>query len=171
MKSRHLLAAVAAGLVVVALVSAGLATGASSGVRVLASGLNNPRGVAVGPDGSAYVANAGASGRICIGKGQNAQCGGFTGSITKIVNGKAQRLSTGFLSVGGRDGSFAVGVDDVVVTPGGYVYAIETSLGRSVPPGVPAAAGVQSGKLLEIGPRARKHVVADVSSVYEEVAA
>ena len=165
MRGRYLRAAVAAVVLGCALVTAQLATGASSGVRVLASGLNNPRGVTVGPDGAVYVANAGAAGRICIGKGQNAQCGGFTGSITKVVDGKAQRLSTGFLSIGGRDGSFSTGVDDVVVAPGGYVYAIETSLGRHVPPGVPAAAAVQSGKLLEIGPRARKHVVADVSNV------
>lgn len=165
MNRRHLAVLVAAAIVAAALVTAQLAAGASDGVRVLVSGLNNPRGVAVGPDGAVYVANAGAAGRICIGKGQDAQCGGFTGSITKVVNGKAQRLSTGFLSLGGRDGSFSVGVDDVVITPGGYVYAIETSMGQHVPPGIPAAAVAQSGKLLEIGPRSVKHPVADVSHV------
>src|SRR5215208_1929621 len=44
--------------------AAGTATGATAagGLRVVASGLDNPRGIAFGQDGALYVAEAGAGG-------------------------------------------------------------------------------------------------------------
>ena len=47
-------------------------SGSSQSVRVLARGLNNPRGVAVTGDGSVFVAQAGRPGPLCFGKGEEA---------------------------------------------------------------------------------------------------
>jgi hypothetical protein len=111
------------------LASGQLAAGAGGGMRVVATGLNNPRGVAVAPDGSVFVAEAGAAGRRCQGKGENAQCLGFTGSIDRVANGTKTRYGAGFISGGSRDGSFSTGVDDVVIAPDGSVYGIATTTG------------------------------------------
>ncbi|HKP18807.1 MAG TPA: ScyD/ScyE family protein [Gaiellaceae bacterium] len=110
-----------------------LAAGASSSaVRVIATGLNNPRGVEVAPDGSVFVAQAGATGKKCMkggGEGSDETCVGFTGSIDRVAGGQRERWAAGFFSAGGRDGSFAVGMDDIAIAPDGAVYGIQTAVG------------------------------------------
>ena len=75
-----------------------LAAGAGAEVRVIATGLNNPRGVAVAPDGSVFVAQAGAAGTKCQGTGRHKRTdtikvkippGVDTGSTLK-VSGKGE---------------------------------------------------------------------------------
>src|SRR5207253_6135838 len=115
----------------VVLVLAQLASGArGASVRVIATGLNNPRGVAVAPDGSVFVAQAGIGGRLKCQKGpEGEQCAGLTGSIDRVANGHRERWAAGFVSGGNRDGSFSVGMGDVAISPGGTVYGIETAFG------------------------------------------
>src|SRR5438128_884854 len=97
-----------------ALAATQLAAGAGGSVRVIATGLNNPRGIEVAPDGSVFVAQAGAAGHIkCVKGPEGEQCLGFTGSIDRVANGRRTRWAGGFFSGGDRDGSFAVGMDDV----------------------------------------------------------
>jgi hypothetical protein len=104
-------------------VLAQLAAGASSSVRVIATGLNNPRGVEVAPDGSVFVAQAGAAGKKCRKGGEEGEtCVGFTGSIDRVANGQRERWAAGFFSGGARNGSFTVGMDDVAISPDGTVY-------------------------------------------------
>lgn len=151
--------------VTVAAGSVRAAGSSSAGVRVVAHGLNNPRGIAVAADGEVFVAQAGKAGPVCIGKGQNQQCGGFSSQISKIQNGDVVRVSGGFLSVGGKDGSFTVGADGIAVGPDYTLYTAMTSLGAKPPKGIPASALAQSGKLFKIGAHGRKIPLADISKV------
>jgi glucose/arabinose dehydrogenase len=138
-------------------------SGSKQSVRVVARGLNNPRGVAVASDGSVFVAQAGKAGPICLGKGEDQTCGGFTGAITKIQNGTVVRAAGGLLSIGGKGGAFAVGVDGVAVGPDYSLYGIVTAIPPNPPKGVPAAAIAQAGKVLKLGPAGQKAVLADIS--------
>jgi hypothetical protein len=69
---------------------------------VIASGLNNPRGLAMAGDGTLYVAEAGNGGDgPCVPAGLgNPHCYGPTGSITRIdTNGDQERIVTGLPSI------------------------------------------------------------------------
>lgn len=102
------------------------ADGEGPQVMVVATGLNNPRGMSFGPDGSLFVAEAGMGGTDCmevvIGPSPEPTmtCFGLTGSVTRIKNGRQVRIFTGYPSYsGGSEGVSAIGLQDVVVTPKG----------------------------------------------------
>jgi glucose/arabinose dehydrogenase len=141
-------AAVAAALAA-ALVAVQAAPAQEPSLRVVAKGLNNPRGLEVAPDGSIFVAQAGAAGTRCRGEGDDAECVGFTGAIDRIAGGVRARYAAGFVSYGGRGGAFAVGVADVAVSPDGTVYAIVSGGGPPVRAEGARVAG-QAGHLLRI---------------------
>jgi sugar lactone lactonase YvrE len=151
------LAALAAG--------AALAAPSAPGVTVVAKGLNNPRGLEVAPSGAVYVAEAGTTGKKCVEIEGNENCFGFTGSITRIKNGKQSRVASKLLSVGGKDGSFAIGADDVAVGPGGKLYAIMGGAPLPNPAAIFGKEGArQFGSLLSFGVGG-KRVVADMKTV------
>jgi glucose/arabinose dehydrogenase len=113
-------------------------------VTPIATGLNNPRGLEVGPDGAIYVAEAGRGGKLCV---EDEFCLGFTGSITRIENGSQRRMAGGLFSAAGPDGSFATGLDDVAVAPDGTVYGIMTSAPPEFARGASARVKAQLGRL------------------------
>jgi hypothetical protein len=80
---------------------------------VIATGLNNPRGIAISPNGDLYVAEAGTGGSgPCIASSNGTTpCLGATGSITRINlrTGAQERIATGFPSLAGPTGSGAIG--------------------------------------------------------------
>lgn len=157
-----LLAAVAG-----ALAASQLAAGAQLAVRTVATGLNNPRGIEIGPDGSIFVAQAGAAGKRCLGAGEGGPegptCVGFTASIDRVTpGGTRERWAAGFFSAGGKGGAFSVGMDDVAISPGGTVYGIQTSAGPKPEQFGPQIAA-QSGYVFRID-RGRKTQVANVAS-------
>src|SRR3954468_7340004 len=80
-------------------------------VKVVASGLDNPRGLAfVG--GHLYVAEAGHGGTLCMPGGPEGgeQCAGLTSGISKIDHGRHYRVVNGLISMADRDGTAAEGV-------------------------------------------------------------
>jgi sugar lactone lactonase YvrE len=84
--------------------------------EVVASNLNNPRGLNFGPDGALYVAEAGSGGPGPCAEGpEGTRCYGTTGSITRIdvSSGVMTRIATDLPSLAGEDGSFATGVHDI----------------------------------------------------------
>jgi sugar lactone lactonase YvrE len=139
------------------------ATASAETVSVVASKINNPRQLAIGPDGSLYVAAAGRAGSQCIGRGQDETCFGFTSRVLRIKGAKKSVVAEGFLSAGGRDGSFATGIDGVGVRPDGKVFAVETSATPDQIRSLPRRVRRQAGKLFNVTAGNRRRV-ADISA-------
>src|SRR2546429_5845039 len=78
---------------------------------VVADGLNNPRGLAFGPDASLYIAEAGQGGTRC----HKGDCVGLTGSIARLKNGRLTRIASGPGSVANKAGDSAVRAAAVAV--------------------------------------------------------
>jgi hypothetical protein len=91
------------------------ASGGSGGLKVVATGLNNPRGIGIGPDGALYVAESGKGGAgPCIpGPEGDQACFGRTGSVTRITRHSQQRVLTGLPSAAAPDGTAASGPVDL----------------------------------------------------------
>ena len=86
---------------------------------VMATGLDNPRGLAFGPDGAIYVVEAGRGGTsaLCLpnpGGAPGTRCYGPSGSVTRIVApGVHGRVLTGLPSLAGPTGAGATGPHDI----------------------------------------------------------
>src|SRR4029453_17339402 len=66
------------------------------------TGLDNPRGLAFGPEGGLYVAEAGRGGPgVCVPlpDGPGTRCYGATGAISRLWRGTQGRIATGLPSV------------------------------------------------------------------------
>ncbi len=117
-------------------------TGAWSST-VVASGLDNPRGMAFGPDGNLYVLEQGtgtpsgspeaaSAPTIPFIPGLVSERGGYTGSITRVdiasPAGGQQRIYTGLPSfreynpTTGQDRVISIGPNAMTITPDGTVY-------------------------------------------------
>jgi sugar lactone lactonase YvrE len=96
-------------------------------VKVVAEGLNSPRGIDVDAEGMVYVAQAGSAGDDCItvGEGEEATelCFGTTGAVSMVMDGEVVDVISDVTSY-----TFSapenVGPQDVVVGDDGSVYSI-----------------------------------------------
>lgn len=98
--------------------------GPDSDVSTVASGLRNPRGIALGHDGVFFVAEAGrgGSGPCQPGPEGGPVCVGLTGRLTRISHGDLDRL--GRLPSHADEGGFgALGPHDVALAGGGALFA------------------------------------------------
>jgi hypothetical protein len=127
-------AAVAALGVMAAPAAGALARGHADGFTVVASQLNNPRGLAPAPGGGLYLAEAGAGGKTCLGSGQNRTCVGLTGSFDVIGAGGVKRILTGLISASGPGGVAAEGPVSVSQGPGGTFSGLFGGNTHGVPP-------------------------------------
>lgn len=94
---------------------------------VVATKLNNPRGLTFAPDGTLTVAEAGRGGATCIKK---IGCLGLTSSIARITSTGVKRIAAGIVSGGAADGSFAGGATDVAFDSAGRPVVVT----NGVPP-------------------------------------
>lgn len=135
--------------------------------EVVAKGLDNPRGIAIGSHKRIYVAEAGRGGSRCATsegpEGEEELCLGRTGAITEIADGKARRVVRNLPSVAGPDGSFAGGAHDVSVRGS----SLHISMGRSgaqLPPEFGDRAEL-FGKILEAELGGPVNVLGDTAAV------
>jgi hypothetical protein len=96
-------------------------------ITPVANGLDNPRGLAFGPDEDLYVAEAGRGGEApCIQGPEGEVCYGPTGAITRIRGGTQQRILTGLPSIAAQEGPTAggqaTGPHDIVFGDVGPAY-------------------------------------------------
>ena len=79
--------------------------------------LDNPRGLAFGPHGTLFVAEAGI-GKAPCGVGTGFNCYGHTGAITRLWKDEQLRVTTGLPSLSFVLGASARGAHDIVMWPG-----------------------------------------------------
>ena len=124
------------------------AAAASAAPTAVATGLDNPRGLAFGADGTLYVAEAGRGGTgPCFTNSEpNFVCFGTTGAITQVRDGVQSRLVTGLPSLaaqsGPTPGGGATGPNDISLLGNG---AIAVTLGLGAPPATVAPGGLLAG--------------------------
>jgi hypothetical protein len=119
MRKRNLLA-LAAIAAVVAVPGAQAHSGTGGGWKVVASGLDNPRGIAIAKNGDIWVAEAGRGGAGPCQPGEEPgappACFGASGAYTRIHKGWQKRVVTGLPSFGDQGtGDNAAGPSDIVV--------------------------------------------------------
>ncbi|MCC5626365.1 ScyD/ScyE family protein [Nostoc sp. CHAB 5715] len=95
---------------------------------VIADGLYNAGGLSFSPDGNLYVTEAGIGGSGgCVppasGQGDSL-CYGTSGAVTKIQNGKTERILTGLPSLALPDGTGAAGPRDIKFDAQGKPYVL-----------------------------------------------
>lgn len=149
------------GLIVAVASSVGGVTGYASSaktatVTVIAQGLNNPRGLARGPEGQLYVAEAGTGGPSCVPGPRGPDCFGSTGSISRLTSGQVHRVVTGLVSIASPGGQGATGPDGLSQRDDGALYTIMAASPQQIPPGIPAgiteALQDQLGQLVKLNP-------------------
>lgn len=92
-------------------------------LEVVTEGLDNPRGLTIGKDGTLYVVESGRGGEDCRdlppqgGHAGGDLCFGLTGSVTRVADGV--EVVPGLPSFAGREGFFALGPNDVTTVGSG----------------------------------------------------
>jgi len=136
---------------------------AQSAYTVVMGGLDNPRGLALAPNGALYVAEAGRGGSgPCATNGANElRCFGATGAITRLWQGKQTRVAEGLPSHAIPDGSSASGPNDISFLGTGGAYI---SLGLGGGPDFAAVYdGQPFGTLVHMATSGKWKVIAEVA--------
>lgn len=101
----------------------------AASVSVVASGLDNARGLSFAPDGSLYVTEAGVGGDGRCVPGPSLEglpsCVGTSGAVTRIKEGKQERVLTGLPSIALRPtGATGAGLQDIQFDSAGNPYLL-----------------------------------------------
>ena len=162
-------ARVASGVILCLGVLAG-STNVHTAVTVVMSGLDNPRGLAFGPEGALYVVEAGRGGAgPCQVLRGLSRCYGATGAVSRYWRGTQERVATGLPSYAGSDNE-ATGPHDISFQGRGGAFI---TIGCGCDPRTQRSPfgpdGALFGTLVHAPASGRWRVVADVSA-YEATA-
>ena len=165
MQRRLLRALVLLAAVMGAVAASGASSAGALTITPVASGLDNPRGLAFGPNGALYVAEAGQGGNdFCFDHaGFGHACAGMSGAVTRLWNGKQERILQGLPSLADEFGT-ALGPNDVSPQGNGNLDVV---IGLGDNPALrdtfPASAG-PFGWLVQGNPSGNWKPVADISA-------
>jgi hypothetical protein len=121
-------------------------------VSVVASHLNNPRGLSPAPGGGLYLAEAGSGGSTCLSGGeQGTTCLGLTGSFDLVTGHGVKRLVTGLISGSGEGGVGAEGPVSVSSDGFGQFYGLFGLNSHEVPPPGAIPWSLRSAALDQLG--------------------
>jgi glucose/arabinose dehydrogenase len=171
MRRIMLLVAVAA---VAAAALASTATGRTAArITAVASGLDHPNGIAFAQDGTMYVSEMGHGGDACyaepnfLGFGDlGTACYGQTGAISRIKNGRRDRIVDRLFSMGVFGGAVSVGPTDVAVDAKGQLLIVMAARAACQPTDIyPWWARAQIGKLLSTTNGKHVRVKADIGGL------
>jgi hypothetical protein len=138
---------------------------AQPGVQVVMSGLDNPRGMAFGPEGALYIAEAGRGGdgpcQVIV-PPDGPACFGLTGAVSRLWNGVQTRVISGLPSTATATGQ-ANGPNDISLLGRGGAFV---AIGSGGHPSLRANWGPDGelmGTLLQVSASGEWRVVRDVA--------
>lgn len=144
-----------AGMLLLAL-AGGAAQAQTYKVQTVMTGLVNPRGLAFGPDGGVYVAEAGngsgsgAGPSLVMGSGNTAFLGA-SGAVSRLLGGVQSRVMTGLPSLATATGGDPGGINDILFDGSGQAWGL---IGLGANPMLRAsnlgAAGAEMGTLVRL---------------------
>jgi hypothetical protein len=137
---------------------------AQGSVTTVMSGLDNPRGLAVGPEGGLYVVEAGRGGSTCVPWKGATFCHGSTGALTRLWDGTQTRVATGFPSMISPGGEVTGAHDISFQGRGGAFVTIGLGGNPALRSTFGASAGI-FGSLLQVSASGQWHTVADLAEV------
>jgi hypothetical protein len=151
--------------VVAALTVSGAATATT--VTTIMTGLDNPRGLAFGPEGALYAVEAGrgGSGPPCRIQRGITQCYGATGAISRLWQGVQEKWLTGLPSMAAPSGAEAESGPQHISFQGRGGAYVTVGLGTSPARREPLLPELAlSGKLLKVTPSGGIKEIADLAS-------
>src|SRR6266487_5709078 len=147
------------------LVGAFAGTGAATDPpgTVVMSGLDNPRGLAFGPEGGLYVAEAGRGGPgpPCEMIRGELQCVGVSGAVSRLWKGTQARIATGLPSYAPAGGAGATGPHDISLHGRGGAYV---TIGLGANPDFRAVFGEDFGDLARLKPNGSWRLGTEISA-------
>ncbi len=154
------------------LVFAAFAIPAEAGTTVVATGLRNPRGLAFGPEGGLYVAEAGSGGTgpcVFLNPVRGTQCLGMSGAITRIdlASGTWERIVDGLPSItslGPPAGFGATGPHDISFLGRGGAYVTIGFGGNPAQRTAFGNDGAALGQLIKVSAGGEWKTVADIAA-------
>jgi hypothetical protein len=145
---------------------------AQPAVTVVMTGLDNPRGLAFGPEGALYVAEAGrgGSGPCATNAAGELRCYGPTGAISRLWRGGQTRVVSGLPSHAvGTTGESAGGPNDIAFLGRGGAY-VTMGLGNNLAfRDQVGPAGPIFGSLLHMAASGEWRIDTDVAAYEDEV--
>jgi hypothetical protein len=146
------------------------AAATASSWTVVASGLDNPRGLTFGPNGALYVAEAGRGGAgPCFPGPEGTSCFGQTGAITRVWQGEQTRIVDSLPSLADPEGFAAIGPVDVSMSAGKALVAVLGGVGTPENRNMLGPVGAALGHAIHVTPGGQWIMGVDALS-YEAIA-